>query len=199
MDSARWNERYRESAQDWPHEPTALVAATAAALPIGTALDVACGTGRNAIYLAQQGWRVSALDFSAVAIEYARTRSAAEGVHVDWRVQDALAFRSEPRFDLIVICYLQIPVEQMIGVVRAAEQALHPGGTLLVVAHDRDNVEHGTGRPRDQSAVYSAPELAAALTIPIEIAEQQRHEKDHGPVRDGVMQIDCVVRARKPG
>src|SRR5438128_453344 len=105
-----WNERYRrgEHANDEPHP---LVAKFASALPAGRALDVACGVGRHAIWLAQHGWTVAAVDYSVAAIEILRERAGGMGLSLDPQIADLERheFLIEPAaYDLIVICnYLQ--------------------------------------------------------------------------------------------
>lgn len=107
---AKWAKRQREGelANDPPHP---LVAQFAAQLKPGRALDVACGTGRNALYLAECGWQVTAVDSSQVAIEILLERARQLGVHVNACVADLETgeFTIEPdSYDLIVnCCYLQ--------------------------------------------------------------------------------------------
>src|SRR5260370_19793496 len=109
MDIRGWEERYRS--EDVDPEPTALVVETARAVPRGKALDVACGAGGNALWLAEQGWNVTAVDGAPAAIEIVRKRVSERGLMVDARVADIEKgeYRIEPSaLDLITICnYLQ--------------------------------------------------------------------------------------------
>jgi len=88
MDSSDWDKRHAERAASGPHEPSRILVAEADDLPPGRALDLACGTGRHAVWLAERGWRVTGVDFSEVALELARTHAAERGVALD-------AFRQE--------------------------------------------------------------------------------------------------------
>ena len=97
MDSSAWNARYLAQPDPWGTTPAATVVAEVGravdgGLPVGTAVDLACGDGRHARWLATLGWQVTAVDFSEVAIERARERDSDDGRtgHVDWTVGDAL-------------------------------------------------------------------------------------------------------------
>src|SRR5580700_4643199 len=101
MDIRGWDERYRtgqRAAEDLEAAPNPLLIETAKRLQPGTALDLACGTGRNALWLAEQGWNVTAVDGAPTAIEILRQRAAEKGIHVDVRVADLESgeYRIEP-------------------------------------------------------------------------------------------------------
>ena len=160
MDATAWDARYAANEQVWSLGPNQFVEAELADLPPGTALDLACGEGRNAIWLAERGWSVTAMDFSSVAIDRGRRRG--EGLPVAWVVGDALTVEL-PEVDLVVIAYLQLPEGERRSVVRRAFAALRPGGTLFVVAHDSSNLREGTGGPQDPSVLYTAEDVLADL------------------------------------
>src|SRR5579859_6861959 len=106
MDLRGWDERYRS--EDLEAPPTALLVDTAQRLPAGKALDLACGTGRNALWLAEHGWSVTAVDGAPAAIEILRQRAAERALQVDARVADLESgeYRIEPStWDLIAISY----------------------------------------------------------------------------------------------
>ena len=145
MRSSDWNERYRSkirAREDFATEPLALVARIAKTLKPGRALDLASGTGRNAIWLAQQGWEVTAVDASAAAIESLNLRARNLGVKVSAQVADLEAgrFRIEPAaWNLICICYyLQRDLFE------PAKKGLAPGGVLISVVHLSENSEPAT-------------------------------------------------------
>jgi SAM-dependent methyltransferase len=160
VDAAGWDARYAEVDQVWSVGPNQFVEAELRALPPGRALDLACGEGRNAIWLAELGWRVTAIDFSSVGVERGRTRAA--GLPVSWVVGDVLTV-DLPEADLAVLAYLQLTAEQRRIVVRRAFAALEPGGTLFVVAHDSSNLTEGTGGPQDPSVLYTADDVLEDL------------------------------------
>jgi tellurite methyltransferase len=129
---ADWNERYRRGEQVIK-EPMPLLVRTASALQPGRALDLACGTGRHAIFLAERGWQVTAVDASHVGIELARQEAGARAVEVDWRVIDLErdAFRIEAEsYDLIcVFYYLQ---RDLFPQIRAG---VEEGGLVIAAIH----------------------------------------------------------------
>ena len=132
MDLAGWERRYRAEADAGTlgSAPTALLVETASILPPGRALDLACGAGRNALWLAQHGWSVTAVDGSPTAIRLLRERAA--GLRIETQIADLEngEFRIEPaRYDLIAICYyLQRDL------LEPAKLGLLPGGIIVAIA-----------------------------------------------------------------
>jgi SAM-dependent methyltransferase len=168
MDAEAWDERYAASDLVWSASPNQFVAAELAALPPGRALDVACGEGRNAVWLAERGWRVTAVDFSRVALEKGqavqRRHPRAAELSVQWVLADALTFDAEQAsYDLVVLAYLQLTDEQRRDAVRRAFLALRPGGTFFLVAHDASNLTEGTGGPTDPAVLFTAEEVLGDL------------------------------------
>lgn len=190
-----WDRRYAGTDSLWSLTPNRFLVAEASELPPGTALDLACGEGRNAIWLAELGWTVTAVDFSGVAIEKARMRAAAEGADVDFRALDLLDFEPKPRaYGLVLVLYLHIdPDERRVVLARAAD-AVAPGGTFLFVGHDLLNRTEGVGGPSDPSLLCTPDEIAAELPgLEIEKAERVLRE-----VADADRPaIDALVRATR--
>jgi len=141
------------------------VSAELADLTPGSALDVACGEGRNALWLAERGWDVTAVDFSLTGLDKGRALQSrherGRDMHIDWVHADVLDhdFGTDV-FDLVVIAYLQVPAKERETVVRRCFDSLTEGGTLFVVAHDSTNLTEGTGGPQDASVLYTAARLA---------------------------------------
>ncbi len=133
MDIAGWDERYRSGDRGNEDAPTMLVVEVAEKLAPGTAIDLACGAGRNALYLAERGWAVTAVDGSEKAIELVQQRAAARGLEVRTEVADLTApdfILPQDTFDLILIAYyLQ---RDLFTKVKAAAR---PGGMVLAIAH----------------------------------------------------------------
>ena len=143
MDLTGWDARYRSRAlEDLEAPPTQLAVETARGLKPGMALDLACGTGRNSLWLAEQGWSVTAVDGAAAAIEALRERATASGVRIQTEVADLKAggYRIIPSsWDLITICYyLQRDLFE------TALAGVRPGGLLLVIAHIAEDREEAT-------------------------------------------------------
>ncbi len=163
MDAQAWNERYAAAEPVWSLTPNQFVAQECADLPPGRAVDLAAGEGRNAIWLAHQGWHVTAVDFAEAGLAKGRGLAAELGPgSVDWVVADATTW-SGADFDLAVVAYLQLGAEQRAAALRGAFDALRPGGTLLVVAHDSSNLTEGTGGPQDPALLYTADDVLADL------------------------------------
>ncbi|MFQ5426524.1 MAG: class I SAM-dependent methyltransferase [Gaiellales bacterium] len=194
---ARWNRRYRERELGWSVDPNPLLVAEASDLPAGRCLDLACGEGRSAIWLAQRGWRVTAVDFSDTGLERARLRAAHHGVEVEWVLQDVLDY--EPRrhaYGLVLALYLQLPPRERRFVLAGACRAVAPGGRVLVVGHDLENLEHGWRGPSDPDVLLTAADVAAELPgLVIDRAERLTRSLDvDGETRDA---FDALVRAHR--
>ena len=145
MEISGWEERYRaerRSAGDTEATPTPLLVETARHLAPGKALDLACGTGRNALWLAEHGWCVTAVDGALAAIEILRSRAAERGITVDTRIADLEKGEYQierSAWDLIVICYyLQRDLFQ------PAKEGLVPSGILLAIVHITEPGEEPT-------------------------------------------------------
>lgn len=146
MDAEAWDERYRATELLWSAGPNIWVEKRLAGVKPGRGLDLASGEGRNAIWLAQRGWKMTAVDFSAVAIERGRSVSdEVEFIEADvltWAPEDATGF------DLVLIAYLQVEAEPLSDLVRRATTWVNPGGELFMVGHDISNLDEGVGGPQ---------------------------------------------------
>jgi SAM-dependent methyltransferase len=199
LDAAAWDEKYASAGLVWSAEPNRYVVAELADLPPGRALDLAAGEGRNAIWLAARGWRVTAVDFSAVAVAKGRQLAGAGRVDLDWVVADVLAYEPEPAgFDAVLIAYLHLVPAATADVLGRAVRALAPGGVLLVIGHDVTNITDGVGGPRDPDILYTPEGIAKHLgDLRIEKAGRARRPvSGEAGTRDAV---DTVVRASRPG
>jgi ubiquinone/menaquinone biosynthesis C-methylase UbiE len=190
----------------WGTAPNRWVEQELAGLPPGRAVDVAAGEGRNAIWLAARGWRVTAVDFSAVALERGRRLAAAQPGEVAGRVtwQNADVTRWEapgPVFDLVLLAYLQLPAAQRRGVLRQAAAALAPGGTLLVVGHDTSNLTAGVGGPQDERVLFTPEDVLDDLggtELVTTLAEQVRRPVQVEGGSEPRYAIDALVRCFRP-
>lgn len=200
MDANAWDRRYADSEFVWTVHPNRFLVEEATGLAAGRALDLACGEGRNAVWLAQRGWQVTGVDFSQTGLDKARALATERHVHAEWIHADLLEYRPEPgAFDLVLIFYLQLPPRQRTPVIRAAAGAVAPGGTLLVVAHDSENLEHGHGGPQDPVVLYTAQDIVSDLTDTA--LRIDRGDRVHRPVQtaDGErIALDALLRATRP-
>jgi SAM-dependent methyltransferase len=193
-----WNARYASRELLWSAEPNRLFASEVEGLEPGRGLDLACGEGRNAVWLAERGWRVTAVDFSDVALEKARRLAGSRGVEVEWVLADVLDFAPERQaFDLVALLYLQLPHEELGRAVGAAVDAVAPGGTILVLGHDTRNLREGHGGPKDVSVLYTPENVVAWMDgLVVERAESVRRRV---PLEEGeAVALDAFVRARRP-
>ena len=192
-----WNARYAQKELLWTAEPNRLFAAEVASLEPGRALDVACGEGRNAVWLAERGWRVTGVDFADVALEKAAELAAAHGVEVEWLLGDVLELSPEPRsFDLVVMLYLQLPAEELEVALRRAAEAVAPGGMLIVLGHDATNLTDGYGGPKDVSVLFTPEQVVAALAG-LEIERAEKVSRTVAMNGGDAVAIDAFVRARR--
>ena len=137
-----WNDAWAGHEDSNP-EPDGLLISETDGLTPGRALDIGCGIGANAIRLAEQGWQVTAVDFSPVAIEKAQQLAQSLGVAVDFLVDDATSVQPEGQFDLICTFYIQLPPAQRAAMLSNAAGLLAPGGTLIFVSHDKSKPPPG--------------------------------------------------------
>jgi len=164
MDQAAWNERYAGSGLVWSAEPNRFLVAETGGLAPGRALDLACGEGRNAIWLGERGWRVTGVDFSDVAIEKARQFAASRGVEGEWIAADLRDYEpAAAAFDLVLVFYFHVGADVRRPILRAAASAVADGGTFLLVGHDSTNLEGGYGGPRDPRVLYTAADVVSDL------------------------------------
>ena len=198
MDAAAWDERYSQSELVWGAPPNAVVVEQVTALPRGRALDLACGEGRNAHWLATRGWEVTGLDYSAVALDKAR-RVAAEAPRsvrerLDYRVADVTESDLGGEYDLVLMIYLHLAPEERLQVVNRAISALKPDGILMILGHDAVNLSQGVGGPQDIQILYTPDDLVAVLDgrLSVDVAERRFRETEAGTA------IDALVVAHRP-
>lgn len=200
MDREEWNRRYAGRELLWTATPNRFLVAETAELTPGRALDLACGEGRNAVWLAEQGWTVTGVDFSDVALEKGRRLAARGGVDVGWVSADLRAYHPEPQaYDLVLLFYVQVPAAERQPIVRAAAEGVAPDGTLLLVAHDRSNLEAGHGGPQEPAVLYTAEDVAADLAgTGVRVERAERVERPVQGADGEHVALDALVRARRP-
>jgi SAM-dependent methyltransferase len=194
----RWDRRW--AGEERVHASTApsrFLGAEVADLRPGSALDLACGAGRNAVWLAEQGWRVTAVDFSGVALRMARGLAAERRVEVEWIEADAVAWTPPARaYDLVCVLYLQLPAPERRTTLARAAAAVRPGGTLLVLGHDLLNLTEGWGGPTQPDVLFTPDDVVAEIgDLRIEKALRVRRTvEEAGASREA---IDALVRATR--
>jgi thioredoxin reductase len=206
-DRAWWEDRYRGAQHLWSGRANDVLVAEAAGLPPGRALDAGAGEGGDALWLAERGWQVTALDLSQVALD--RGAQAAEerglGDRVDWRQADLAEGPPEPgAYDLVTSAFLHPPADVREKVLRGLADAVAPGGTLLVVNHDPSDLALGIREDARPEYFASAEQLAAVLDPAeweVQVAEARprsaRHHEEHGHGGQVHAVADAVLRARR--
>jgi SAM-dependent methyltransferase len=190
--AAEWDQRYAERRQ-WSSGPNTLVESLVGGLPPGDAVDLAAGEGRHALWLAGLGWRVTAVDFSAVGLE--RGRSGPGGDKVTWETSDVLTWTApDGSLDLVLVVYLHLPEPGTTALLRRAVGWLRPGGRLLVLGHDVDNLAGGVGGPQDPALLHSVARLAPVA----ELLDVDRLEQLHRATPEGTA-VDTLLWGRRRG
>jgi SAM-dependent methyltransferase len=207
MDASDWNARYDTAELIWKGDPNQFLPGEVEGLPVGTALDLACGEGRNAVWLATRGWEVTGVDFSEVGLAKARGLAGDSGVSGTWITADVTTW-SPPAagFDLVIVFYLQLPAAELAQALRTAVAAMAAGGTLLLVAHDLLNLSEGVGGPQDAGVLTTAESVvdalaAAELELGADLVIERAGRIDRvvaTPDGDRTA-IDTIVRARRIG
>jgi thioredoxin reductase/SAM-dependent methyltransferase len=191
-----WEEQYRSHPSLWSGRPNPPLVEEVTGLAAGTALDVGCGEGADAIWLAERGWRVTGIDLSPTALHRAATHASDAGVEVEWQQGDVLTGLPDgAAYDLVTSHFLHLHAGTRGKVFARLAAAVAPGGTLLIVGHDVSDLEIGASRPHDPDMFWSADELAASLDPAewqIAVAEARPrpahvHEGDVTTVRDAVV------------
>ena len=188
-----WNRRYAGVDSLWSAKPNRFLVAEVEALEPGRALDLACGEGQNAVWLASLGWDVTAVDYADVAVAKGIERATRAGVAVDFQVRDLLDYLPEARtFDLVLILYLHMSSDGRRLVLERAADAVAPGGTLVLIGHDLLNLTEGVGGPSDPDLLFNPDDIVAELPG-LEVERAERLLRDvHGQDRAA---IDALVRA----
>jgi ubiquinone/menaquinone biosynthesis C-methylase UbiE len=200
LDAGDWDRRWRDSALHGHGEPGEVVVDVVAQTEPGTALDLGCGAGRHAVWLAERGWTVTAVDFSEEALRQAHAHADERGVSVDWVSADVTRYDAgSESFDLVLVAYVHVPPDEWPTVLDTAARAVAPGGVLVVVGHDRANVGTGAPGPTNPDLLHVPSDIARDLpaSLTVERAEQFRrtaHLHDGGEAEA----VDALVVARRP-
>ena len=170
FDEASWDERYRTHSSLWSANPNDHLISEASHLSPGAALDVGCGEGADAIWLAGGGWQVTAADLSAVAIQRGASHAAQAGAEIaeriEWLHADLTAW--DPglaRYDLISAQYLHLPAGPRQALFRCLAASVTPGGTLLIVGHHPSDLQTTMPRPPMPELYFTGDDIVAFLDL----------------------------------
>ncbi len=205
-DEAFWEAMYRSRSAAWSGRPNPQLVTEAAELTPGVALDVGCGEGADAVWLAERGWQVTAIDISPTALQRAQAHAAQAGPtvagRITWLHADLMA---EPQslgsFALVSAHFMQLPAAQRERLHRRLAAAVSPGGTLLVVGHHPSDVHAGVGRPHRPDLMFTAEQVAAVMQpdlwdILVNESRARRVTDEQGV---GRTVQDAILKARRRG
>ena len=205
--AAFWEDRYTTTRGDhgtvWSGRVNATVESQVSELDPGTALDLGCGEGGDAIWLAAVGWTVTAVDISATALAVGAATAGSRGLsdRIDWVQADLATWRPSAEFDLVTAAFLHSPVElPREQILRRAVTAVAPGGRLLVVGHGAFPPGSSHADHADAPPLPSSDEVLASLSLPDGWKVESNEHIDRVAVgRDGaeVTLVDTVLRVRR--
>jgi SAM-dependent methyltransferase len=191
MDSNVWNEAYESG--DAPQEVDPILVEAIAGLAPGTALDLGCGAGANAVYLAERGWEVLGIDFAPDGVRMAIELAEAREVAAEFLVADTTTWEPPHEFDLVIVMYALPGGDATRAVLATALEALAPGGTLLAIDFARDSVGDSSFFDPDEltttaEIVEMLPGLEVERAENIDVThhcEQEAAAADHGDAPGG--------------
>ena len=200
MDRSDWDERYATPELIWTAEPNQFLVREVGDLPPGRAVDLACGEGRNAIWLAELGWETTGVDFSRVALDKAQQFAERRETHVQWVEADLTEWTPDPgRYDLVLLAYVQLPSKMRGPLHRVAFDAVRPGGRLLIIAHDSTNLTAGFGGPQSPDVLFSPEDVFADIDgADFVIERAERVSRSITTDLGARVAIDALVRLQKP-
>lgn len=191
-----WEERYGTPGQAWSGNPNPVLVTEAADLAPGRALDIGCGEGADALWLASLGWFVTGVDFSAAALKKARRRAksidADAAKRIDWQQHDLTEWVPAPKsFDLVSSQFMHLPEPHRTALFQSLAAAVAPGGALLIVGHDASDADDSGHHAHLRELMFDSADVARALDgcgLTTQIAESRAREADpahgHGTVHD---------------
>jgi SAM-dependent methyltransferase len=196
--AAEWDERYASMERVWSGQPNGALLAEVAELRPGRVLDVGCGEGADAVWLARQGWEVTALDVSRVALERAALHAREAGVQVRW-VHAGLVEAQLPAgaFELVSAQYPALRRTPGDDAERALLAAVAPGGTLLVVHHADFDVEQAKDHGFDPADYVSPADVAAVLGADWQVDVDERRPRTVSGGAGARHTHDLVLKARR--
>jgi len=200
LDEAFWDGMYRRHGAVWSGDPNPQLVSEVSDLTPGSAFDVGCGEGADAMWLAERGWRVTAVDISSVALERARAVGAGVAQRIDWVHADLVSGAAPAAsYDLVSAQFMQLPPAPREVLFRRLAAAVNPHGTLLIVGHHPSDLQTTARRPPLPELFYTAADVAAVLE-PDEweiVVEAARARNTTDPAGRTVTIHDAVLRARR--
>lgn len=201
MDRHAWDHRYAEVDFLWSQQPNELLPPAVEGVPPGRALDLACGEGRNALYLASLGWDVVGVDFSEVAIERAKEMARERGLEGEFVVDDVFVYEPEPTFNLVMLFFVHFTDTHMVELFDVARRALAPGGRFIGLGHDLRNLTDGYSGPQVPEILWTEDRIRPLLDglVIDDLSERLRPivARPGEDVPEGTTAIDLWFDARR--
>ena len=193
MSNQMWDEKYQGKELVWSADPNQFLPLAVTDLPVGKSLDLACGEGRNAIWLASQGWDSTAVDFSDVGLKKGQAIAENEGLTVNWVLSDVLTYHPDERFDLIIIFYVHLPSDQLDVIFKTSRELLAPGGKIVGVGHALRNLTDGVGGPQHPSILWEVSSMQDRLDgLDAVVVDERTRETEAGTA------VDVYLEATAP-
>jgi SAM-dependent methyltransferase len=200
MDARFWDERYGSREQLFSGNPNGVLVTELAGLPPGQALDVGCGEGADALWLARRGWQVTGVDISAVALGRAAEAAGELAGRLAWARADVnVTAPPSGAFDLVSAHYFPLLRRSGHGSLRGLLDAVAPGGTLLFVGHDLADLPPRTEHDVDPGAFYQPAEVAGLLGEGWSVLIDETRPRTAPPPAGSHHTHDTVLRARRLG
>lgn len=194
-----WDERYSIAEYVYGKDPNAFLAENVHRLPMGKSLCLAEGEGRNAVFLAEHGHQVTAVDGSAVGLEKARALAAERGVSIETLVSDLSEYViSSESFDSIISIFCHVPRDIRGPLHRRVVEGLKPGGVLILEAYRPAQLKMGTGGPPVEGLMMALADVRLELSgLEFILAQETEREIREGRAHTGHGAVVQVI-ARKP-
>lgn len=202
--AAFWDARYAEPGFAYGEAPNDFVVEVEPLLPRGArVLCLAEGEGRNAVFLAERGHAVTAVDLSPVGLEKARALAARRGVALETVVADLGAYEiARGAYDAVVAVWMHLPPPVRARVLAGAAGGLAPGGLFVLEGYRKEQLALGTGGPKDAAMLFDAGELRAALEaggLAVERLDARTRDVREGPHHQGESAVVQALARRAVG
>ncbi len=205
MSEALLDQRYLSSNALWSGNPNTHLVTEAADLAPGKALDVGCGEGADAIWLAERGWQVTAVDLSSVALERGAAHALEVGPdlarRITWLHADLIDWAAETSYDLVSAQFMQLQKDLREALFQRLASSVAPAGTLLIVGHHPSDMQTTVPRPPRPELFYTAADVAESLGPQewVTLVSEARPRLTHDPEGRTVTIHDAVLRAQRKG
>ncbi|MDO8362676.1 MAG: class I SAM-dependent methyltransferase [Actinomycetota bacterium] len=200
-----WDDRYRSAPAIWSGRPNPQLVANAADLAPGRALDIGAGEGADAIWLAERGWQVTAVDISGVALDRARAAAEQRGAEIAERITWVRADLAEwvppvAAFELVSVQFMHLTSDVRVPLYDRCIAAVAPGGTALIVGHHVSDLQTTIRRPQLPDLYFEPADVAATLPGDWRVLEAGTSPRMTHDATGAEVQIhDAVLVARRAG